>query len=64
MQRNPDDTTRAVLALSIWVTFIGSLLTIVLHGIPKGNEALTLQLMTTLGSGVALVTNYYFKRTR
>jgi len=62
MPQDPDNVTRAVLAISIWVAFIGSLLTLTLHSIPKGNETLILQLMTTLGSGVALVTNYYFRR--
>jgi len=62
MPIDPDDTVRTVLAVSIWVAFIASLLTVVLHGIPKGNESIALQLVTTLGSGVALITNYYFKR--
>lgn len=62
MSRDSDDIMRAVLAVSIWVAFIGSLLTLAVHGIPKGNEGLIGQLMATSGSGVALVTNYYFKR--
>jgi hypothetical protein len=61
MSSDPDDVTRLVLAIAIWTAFIGSIFTMFLHGVPKGNEALISEMLTTLGSGVALVTNYYFK---
>jgi len=62
MQRHPDDTTRAVLAIAIWVAFLGSIATLLLHSVPKGNATILTQAMTTLGSSVALVANYYFRR--
>jgi hypothetical protein len=62
MQPPSDDTTRAVLAIAIWVAFITSLVTLILHSPPKENVAIVTEMMTTLASGVALVTNYYFKR--
>jgi hypothetical protein len=62
MSRDPDDVTRALLAVGAWVAFIGSLPTLILGGIAKDKGSLILQLMTTLGPGVALVTDYDFKR--
>ena len=62
MPKDPDDLTRSVLAIAIWVAFIGSILTLILRPVPEGNEALITEVMTTLGSGVALVTNYYIKK--
>jgi len=57
-----DDTMRTILAIGIWLAFIGSIATLILHPVPKGNTELLSECLTTLGSGVALVTNYYFKR--
>lgn len=51
-----------MLTIAIWVTFVFSLLTLMLHTMPKGNEAAMTELMTTVGSTVALVMNYWFKR--
>lgn len=64
MSNDPDDVTRRVLAIAIWTAFIGSILTMLLHAVPKGNGFMISGMMTTLGSGVALVTNYYFKKNR
>jgi hypothetical protein len=62
MSNDPDGVTRSVLAIAIWVAFIGSILTLILHPVPEANKTLLSEILTTLGSGVALVTNYYFKR--
>jgi hypothetical protein len=64
MPSDPDDVTRLVLTIAIWATFIGSILTLIFHPVPEGNRAAIAQVMTTLGSAVALVTNYYFKKRR
>lgn len=57
-----DHAVRVMLTIAIWVTFVFSLLTLMLHTMPKGNEAAMTELMTTVGSTVALVMNYWFKR--
>jgi hypothetical protein len=62
MPSDPDDVTRSVLAIAIWVAFIGSIFTLILHPVPTGNATMITEMLTTLGSGVALVTNYYFKK--
>jgi hypothetical protein len=62
MPNDPDDVFRTVLAIAIWVAFIGSIVTLLLHPVPIGNRALISQMLTTLASGVALVTNYYFRK--
>lgn len=57
-----DGLTRAILAITIWVAFIAFTMMIIVWGIPKGNEGLVTELAIALGTGVALVTNYYFKK--
>lgn len=60
--RDPDDVTRLILAIMVWTGFVGLILILTLHGVPKGNEFVMSHMATTVAGQVGLVTRYYFKR--
>jgi hypothetical protein len=62
MSRDPDDTTRMVLAVILTVALACFVITLLVHKPPEGNLVAATEGIGTFVTAVGLVVNYYFRK--